>query len=387
MNAFGLAVLFSLMLWLVLPPTQARAADTTLDWRDGPEVRFDNGARLRIDGRLQADAVHFDHDVTPLDDREDFRRARLGAQLDWNNWRGVASYDFGVSEGWKNLYVQYRGWDRARLTLGNQVSAFSMEDLGSSNNLPLLERSVATRALAPGMLQGLSFNTWGERWTWRAGIYGNELSSMDRRKMDGTSVMSRVTFAPVVDRNGLLHVGVSAEYRSLDDNTVRLRARPGTRLTSTRLVDTGTIEGEDNALTTGIEFAAAYRNLRLMSEAMHTRLDGNGDDVAFDGQYLTLSMLLGGEKYRYARSSGTFKGIRPRSKIGTFELAARLARVDLDDAAVQGGEQTEYTFGVNWIATEQFKVMLNYTDVTTEPNADGIDEDVQLLSLRLQYAR
>ena len=369
----------------LLAAAQVGAVESSLSASEGLEVQIADDVRLRISGRLQTDAVRFDDDVTPLDDDEDFRRARIGARLNWADWRAVAAYDFGVSDGWKNLYLQYAGWKKQRITLGNQVAAFSMEDLSSSKNLPLLERSVAS-ALAPGLLQGLSYRTWRDRWSLRAGVYGNELSNLDRRKMDGTSVMSRFTFAPVSSEQTSVHFGVSGEYRWLDDQAVRLRARPGTRLTNTRLVDTRDFDDADTATTAGLEFALAHRNLRLQSEAMFSGLDRDTGDLDFNAQYLTLSMLLGGENYSYRPSSGTFRTVEPGGKWGTLELAARVGHLDLSDGDVEGGKQIEYTFGLGWTITEQIKVMVNYTDIDADPNRNGIDEDVSLYSVRFQYS-
>jgi phosphate-selective porin OprO/OprP len=370
---------------LMLAAAHAGAVDSSFSAAEGLELRTADDIRLRVTGRLQTDGVRFDDDVTPLDDEEDFRRARIGARLDWADWRVVAAYDFGVADGWKNLYVQYAGWKKQRLTLGNQVAAFSMEDLSSSKNLPLLERSVAT-ALAPGVLQGLSYRTWRDRWSLRAGVYGNELSDMDRRKLDGTSVMSRFTFAPILSEQTALHIGLSGEYRWLDDQAVRLRARPGTRLTNTRLVDTRNFEDADTATTGGFEVAIAHRNLRLQSEAMLSGIERDSGDLDFNAQYVTLSMLLGGESYSYSASRGTFAAVKPGDGWGTLELAARVGRLDLSDGDIEGGEQIEYTFGLGWTITEQIKVMVNYTDIDADPNRDGIDEDVSLWSARLQYS-
>jgi len=376
-----------LLLSFALLPLSATGASFEASPTEGILVSLSDNATLRINGRLQVDSARFDDDVTPLEDDEDFRRARLSSRLDLGDWRGVASYDFGVADGWKLLYLQYRGLEQQRFTVGNQVPAFSMEDNTSSRNLPLLERSVAS-ALAPGLQTGAAYNRWGERWTARLGVYGNELSNLDRRVMDGTSLTSRVTFAPVRERNAVVHLGFAGEYRWLDDESVRLRARPGTRLSSTRLVDTRSIDGADTSMTGGIELAASYRNFRLQSEAMHMRLDRDvgAGDVDFAAQYLMATVLLGGERYRYSRASGTYRDVRPRAGWGSVELAARIAHLDLNDGDIDGGEQTELTLGLGWTITEQIRLMVNYTDVQAEPNRDGIDEDVSLLSFRFQYS-
>ena len=364
----------------------AAAAETDYPARDGLGVRFSDDLGFQLGMRVHGDAVYYDEDVTPLSDDEDFRRARLGGTVNWSDWRLRADYDFGVSSGWKSAYLQYRGLRRQRITLGNQVAPFSLEDLTSSNSLPLMERSVAS-ALSPGMLFGLSYRTWGDRWSLQAGLFEDELSDLGRRRMPGKSGIARFTVAPVKSKYATLHLGFAGEYRDIDGGEdVRLRARPGTRLTDTRLVDTRSIADVSAATTAGFELAAAWRGFRVQGEALRTDLDRDAGDLKFEGQYVLGSVLLNGARYRYSRSSGTFGAVKPQSRWGVVELAGRLARVDLWNGDIRGGEQVETTFGLNWILNEQIRVMLNYTDVDASPNRDGVDENPSLMSMRLQFA-
>jgi phosphate-selective porin OprO/OprP len=373
------------LLWLVaVSPLGAAEADYPV--RDGLGVRFADDLSFEAAMRVHGDAVYFDEDVTPLDDEGDFRRARLGGTLNWSDWRLRADYDFGVSSGWKSAYLQYRGWRRQRVTLGNQVSPFSMEDLTSSNSLTLMERSVAS-ALSPGMLFGLSYRTWGEHWSLHAGLFDDELSDQGRRTMPGQSGVARFAVYPVKRKHATLHLGVAGEYREIDDGEdVRLRARPGTRLTDTRLVDTQTFGPVSDVSTVGVELAAAWRWFRLQAEAVRSDVDRAAGDVSFDGHYVLASVLLNGSGYAHSSASGTFRAVKPRNRWGVVELAARVATVDLTDGGIAGGEQIETTFGLNWIFTRQLRLMLNYTDVDASPNRDGVDENPTLVSMRLQVA-
>jgi phosphate-selective porin OprO/OprP len=218
-------------------------------------------------------------------------------------------------------------------------------------------------------------------------VFEDELSDLDRRRMPGKSGVARFTFSPLKRKQATIHLGVAGEYRDIDGGEdVRLRARPGTRLTDTRLVDTRSIEGVSEATTAGIEVAAAWRGIRVQAEAIRSDLDRDAGDLSFDGHYVLGSVLLNGARYRHSQASGTFRAVKPKSRWGVVELAARLARVDLAYDDVRGGEQTETTFGLNWILNEQMRLMLNYTDVDASPNRDGIDENPSLMSMRLQVA-
>ncbi|MGI9292365.1 MAG: OprO/OprP family phosphate-selective porin [Pseudomonadales bacterium] len=351
----------------------------------GLDIRIDDQIRLSAGIRLQADAVRFGDDRTSLENDADFRRARLTSTLDWSAWRLRADYDYGISEGWKNLFVQYRGLNKQRITLGNQIAPFLMEDMTSSQHLPLMERSIAS-ALNPGTLLGVSYHTWGDRWSLKTGVFGDELSDLDRRTLPGKSVNGRFTVAPVRHNAATLHIGIAGEYRQIDDDeSVRLRARPGTRLTDRRLVNTGRIADVDQATNVGLELAVAHKNVRLQSEVVRTTFDGL-EDFTFDSHLLMASVVFGGESYRYSHSRGVFDAAQPNNRWGAIELAARIARLDLSDGSITGGVQTERTVGVSWIPNQKFRAMLNYSDIEASPNRKGADEDVSVLLFRLQMA-
>ncbi|NOX51970.1 MAG: hypothetical protein GXP16_15750 [Gammaproteobacteria bacterium] len=331
---------------------------------------------LKASAKLHYDTVNFSDDVTALKDDSDFRRARFGVQVNMDDWRARADYDFGVSEGWKLLYLQYRGFDRTRVTAGNHLAPMSMEDLTGSNNLIIPERSLAS-ALSPGLLTGVSIGTRGDHWTLRGGYFGDELSDLDRRRLQGKSVVVRGTFAPVATKGKTLHFGASFESRDVDTNKgVRIRTRPESRVTDVRLIDTRVLNDVDQATTYGLEFAASYNWLAVQAEHLNMSLDRElTADADLTGNYVAIIAALTGERIRYRRGSGTFVGVRPKSNWGALMLSVRRSMLDLDDAPVLGGEQTQQSIGLAWLLSDQFSVHLTYSDYEAAPNRNNIDED------------
>ena len=364
----------------------AGAAETSVSVEDGAELAWDDDRYVRVGGRVHYDLARYSDDVTLLEDEQDFRRARLILRAAYDDWQFRADYDVGLVDGWRSLYVRFGGWNRVRVTAGNQVAPFSLDELSSSNDLAFLERSLAS-ALSPAMLKGLSVRTWGDSWSATAGAFGDELSDLDRRTADGTSLVGRFTYAPIRKKRQVLHLGVAHEYRSIDSNSdVRLRARPESRLTDARLVDTGNIVGVDSLSTTGLELMAILDSVRLQTEYMRMSLDGGLNDAVFTGGYVQASWLVTGERYRYSRSRGVPTAVRPRGDWGALEFSLRYSMLDLDDGLVAGGEQTQLTAAVSWYFNRQFRTSLNYSRYDASPNSNGIDEDGSILMFRFQYA-
>ena len=338
-----------------------------------------------VGGLLHTDTVVVSDDLTPIGNDTDFRRARVNTQARYGAWRLRADYEFGLAEGWRSAFVEYRGVARQRWVLGNQVAPFSLEDLTGSRQLALNERSIAS-ALSPGMLTGISWRTWRDRWSFHAGLFGDELSDLDRRRLPGTSAVGRLTFAPALIDNHTLHFGIAAEYRDVESGeSVRLRARPGTRLTDVRLVDTGNIDGVDSAMTIGAEMAWVYDRIKFQSELTQVRLDGQ-ENQSLSSRYLALSYLIGAKPYRYRASRGNFRAIEPAEKWGALEVTARFATLDLSDGAVTGGQHDELSIGLSYIFNEHLRVALTHAELSASPNRDGIDESVSVTSLRLQVS-
>jgi phosphate-selective porin OprO/OprP len=362
----------------------ATAFETSTSWEDGLAIDWGQKRSIEIGSRFHYDFASFDDDVTRFEDDSDFRRARVIVRGRYEDWRARADYDFGLIEGWRSLYVQYRGFDRQRITVGHQVAPFSLDDVVGSNDFTFLERSLAS-ALAPGMLLGVSWRTWGDDWTLNAGVFGNELNDQDRRNIDGTSAIARFTYAPIRKKRRVLHFGVAQELRSVDGGElVRVRTRPESRIANDRLVSTPRLEGIDDVATTGLELLGIRDNLKFQSEYMLMSMNGGPNAADFSGVYAQVSWVVTGERYRYSRSRGLPTAIRPKHRLGALELAARYSTVDLTDGAVTGGEQTQWTAGVSWYLNRQLRVMLNYSRYDADPNQDGIAEDGSIVMLRFQ---
>ena len=347
----------------------------------------DDDTYLRIGGRLHLDGAIFDEDVTPLENDIVARRARVSMRARYDNdWRLAADYDVGELEGFRILALSYAGFENTRITLGNQVAPFSLDERTSSNNITFIERSLAN-ALSPGLLVGLSASTRGDNWTLTAGVFGDEINDRQRRKGDGRSVAGRATWTPLRSRKGhLLHVGTSLEYRDLSDNEVRFRTRPESFVTTEKLVSTGTIRNANDLRNASLELAWRYRRLSAQGEYARTQVSREGDpSISVDAGYAAVSYFLTNHRRRYGRRSGAFGRITRGAK-NAWEIAARYSFADLNDRDVDGGREDNVTLGLNWYINRNYRLMFNYIDVRVRPNADGVNESPSIFMLRFQAA-
>ena len=113
-------------------------------------------------------------------------------------------------------------------------------------------------------------------------------------------------------------------------------------------------------------------------------------DPEYDGFYVYLSYFLTGEHRPYKMTSGVFDRVKPNRNFldggcGALELAGRYSHLDLDDGPIAGGELDDYTLGLNWYWNPNTRVMFNYVRANVEREDLGLDEEADLVQLRLQF--
>lgn len=349
----------------------------------------DEDTNLTIGGRLHFDLATIDSDVTAFQDDARIRRLRVDATLSIDDWRFKADADIGgQSTGIRNLWASYRGIERVTIKAGNFIAPVAGENMMSSNNIKLMERSLAA-TLAPDFLLGAGVTYRGEKVSLAAGYFGDPIEQNPQRPTDsGESFAGRVVWAPVKRRKEVLHFAAGVELRDLSSNSLsRVAVRPEFGLNGRRLVDTGSLQGVENFRNFNLE--AAYMKGPFLAKANYIGRDNDAPtlgDPTFSGGSVELAYVLTGERQRYSLGSGTFGQIRPRGKAGAVELAARYSFVDLNSGTVAGGEQQNWSVGVNWYVSRSARIMVNFVNAQSDPGRNGLRENVSAFMTRFQIA-
>jgi phosphate-selective porin OprO/OprP len=122
-----------------------------------------------------------------------------------------------------------------------------------------------------------------------------------------------------------------------------------------------------------------------MYDSVNTTFDGRR---AFSGYYAQASYFLTGESRPYKNFTGVFDRVKPKENfawgkgLGAWELTLRYSFVDLNDGGIRGGEETNYTAGVNWYLNPNVRLMLNYT--LADIVHDLYEGDIDMLQARFQ---
>lgn len=351
---------------------------------------------FRLGGRIHGDLAVIDEDRAQVDNPDGrLRRARLylSGRL-FDDFGFKIEREFAPDRGeFRNLWVGYNASNRVSLKAGNFVAPFGLEQIGSSNLLTFMERSMSG-AIGPSFQSGVRIDTnWRladrrsrHRMTWSlyAGTTPLGQTSDDPHRSEHWNVVTRMTYAPIARTGRVVHLGGAAEYRDvLGEGDYRIR----TRVESSEgpsILNTGNIADTDSVVSAGAELGVLFGPVLLQGEYHHAFLqrETGREDVDFGGGYVQASWVVTGEAREYSRRSGVFGGLRPDSDWGALELAARFSSFDLDDGPVEGGEAQNWTVGANWYVRENLRFMFNYVRVNAKQRVTGASDDPQIFQLR-----
>ena len=404
------------------PPVVTKGAEgTPLNdyWRN--TLRFespDKSFSLFVGGRFQFDGVSYLTTQTlrgnvpgtnALEDGVSFRRIRFDvggtiyenidfyAQVDFANGFLTAPSGGRLTNSTypTDMWVTFKDLPFVgNVRVGNQKPLYSFEHMTSSRFLTFLERSIGFDAFAEGFNNGFEpgisvFDTYLEkRGTWAAGVFKNTRSpfgwNVGRNEVE---VNGRVTYLPVYEGGGrqLIHVGVGAAHRDLDDDQARFRARFDARNSpssfSSLLADTGLFFGSRQQLIVP-ELAAVCGPWSLQAEAYASWVENAATEkpdgsrlaqqgtVFFWSAYAEVGYFLTGEHREYNKESATFTRVVPNRRLawkrdgftgpGAWQVAARYSYLDLNSAGITGGRAHDLTLGLNWFLNPNTKVQFNY---------------------------
>ncbi len=324
----------------------------------GAAERDPAASSFRPFARAHIDAGYWDGPAAS--DREStLRRARIGARGRLGEaWRyrteiDVRDWELRPVDAW----LQWRPGRDTRFTFGNQQVPMGLHAFDGSERRLFLEPGLPA-ALTSGYRTGV---LWQQRLAGRStvagGVFGERLSrfdDVDDTVAGGRGVNVRATRAWQGERL-LLHAGVALERRWPGDNTLRIRARPETRLGNIRVVDTRRIADARHATTAAAEVAALGRRLAVTAEHIGSTVRRDGHAAAhFHGWQATAVWTFAADAWDYDRRRGRIVADLPA---GRWSLGLRLSELDLGSGGIDGGR----AFAATVAASYRLTAWLRYT--------------------------
>ena len=368
----------------------------------------DGKSMFRFGGRIHLDGAFYDNasDVG-FSSGFDARRARMEVQgLQDANWHWKLDYEFAqhsdVQSGFRDAFVRYTVPNTAHaVTVGQFKEFYGLESLNSSNDLAFVERALPSRTFhdiaeaSDGRRIGLGLNSNDrENFTFAIGAFARNMSgdSYDQEG-DPFAIEGRVTASPVHNSTTAVHAGLSANWMDINNPSfAKLSARPEARIGTSSLVSTGQMTDVESMARYGAELGGIEGPLWSQAEYMVTTMNrGSARSVQFSGWYATVGYILTGEARRYSFEKGTFSNPKISRSFsnggwGAWELAGRLSGLDLSDQDIQGGEERNFSLGLNWFPNDTYKIMFTWTKVLDVVGGAYDGETPSAFLMRTQFA-
>lgn len=408
----------------------AAAASATAD--HGPTVKMkgpaptfssaDGDFTMSVTGRAHWDVGVYNEDTDGLElnDGSNLRRARLGVKgrimKDWGYEIVLDGGDSAADDvDIDTAFVSWKGLRPLTLTVGQHKAPLTLEDRTSSNDIPFIERSLGTNLFvgpAGGKRFGLSGVAHGDMWWVGAGLFGEKLGKDASTGRDEQwSYAGRIAFAPVREKEYGAHLGASgwllpepqSVERTVDgegtgtfrNGPCRFRDRPEFRVDANRHIDTKN-KSSENCYGVGGEFAAWFRPAWVAAEYAQFGFDEIGPDATteetFDAWYLQAGWVLTGEGRPYSMRKAAWGGVKPANPfdaagpgMGALELVGRYSYANLDDETVMGGEETNYTLGLNWWLNNWVALKFNYIRAEAEKGSKRKEFDIFGLRAQVKW--
>jgi len=388
--------------------------DLRVFWKDGLKMESEDKAfSLSVGGKLQNDWAFFSDDpalkfvVGDNDDGTEFRRARISMRGTlYENFEFKAEYDFAGDTGSANftdVYLGIKGIPAiGNLRLGHFKEPFHLDILTSDSYSMFMEPALSS-AFAPSRNVGLmAFDTaFDKRMTWAVGAFKNTdnfPSPNDGDEDQGYAITARVTGLPWYADEGkkLLHLGLAYSHRNPDGAVLGYNTRPESHL-ARAFVNTERYPGfrfadarMDDVDLWGFEGLLICGPLTVQSEYtlsdVETTFAGNH---RFDGYHVQAGYVITGETRSYDLAGGVPGRVKPKRNFslkeggwGAWEAMLRYSTIDLDSGIIRGGEETNWTAGVNWYLNPNMRIMFNY--VRADIDHDLYVGDLDILQTRFQ---
>jgi len=394
--------------------SNAMAYDLLNDWPT--KYKTEGGYEYGFKGLFQFDSNNFSGDTTNpatgaslFDDVDAWRRKEVNFYgktpwgLDFN-----VGYDYTkfnrTKAGWIDNFVRYTNAQAGEFRLGQFKTPVGWEEASSSSATTFLERALPVQATNMGRRIGGDWLYTGiPNWLFNVAYFsGGDLNGDNK----GNGPAARVVWNPINHQPGagsreqadVIHLGFawSSEDRDTVENglgatvpaAARFRARPEASRTDTRLIDTGNLNNPGDIDRWGLEGAWIHGPFLLQGEYLEMSASPAGKpDFTGNGYYVFGAWMITGETRAY--SKGYVGNTRPQHDWGAFEVALRYSELDLNDGPVHGGEEKDWTLGLNWYLGQHLKFQANYvwansTKLYGAPLNAEADVDPRIFEVRAQ---
>ena len=279
----------------------------------------------------------------------------------------------------EDAFIAFTRWDNFSFLIGQTKEPFGLEELTSSKQISLIERSMATNAFAPGNHPGFEISGHQRPFTWAIGAFEAEDNEYRR---DTYALTGRFVFTPWEHEKRILHIGVAGSFRDFNGEDYKIKTHAEVH-TAEEIVRSVEIPADEVQLY-GLELVSIFGPFSIQAEHMSANIKASaGNDASYEGYYIQGSYFLTGETRSYKK--GAFKSTKPLHTYGALELLFRYSFLDAEDNN-NGVRVSNFTLGANYYLNKWIRLMANYINTTLIDGVSEAKSNADAVSFRIQYA-
>lgn len=108
-------------------------------------------------------------------------------------------------------------------------------------------------------------------------------------------------------------------------------------------------------------------------------------NLGFDGYYVMATYFLTGESRLFNFEYSGYVDITPiRHSYGAWQLTTQFSYLNLNDLDIQGGQERNWSIGLNFFPAKHLKYQLVYIRSWATPNSNGLNQNSNFVDLRMQ---
>jgi phosphate-selective porin OprO and OprP len=366
---------------------QARANDGSVTENGIGLKSKDGNNTIQLTGRLHMDYRQYSPDygtgqtTDSYQNLAEVRRARFGIRGQFaKDFKYEFSGNFGNDVGMSSTsttmdvaWVNYAANPELQYQFGLFKMPFSLEQLTSSNNIDMMERSLIGQVegeFVPGKETGFMLHGVPKTGLTYAVAVSRGRGNKDAVS-DGLDYIGRVT-TNIADLTGskayVAHLGAAYSTGEIKSGVAPASSRTEARSANAWFTGSA-LSGVTTRTRQGLEAAFAYNAFKVQAEQFNFKYDPTtGADQEINGYYILAVYNLTGESYNY--KDGVFGAVKPANPLdkggrGAWQVGVRMSEFDASGIAVATGKSnraTAMTYGITWFATDNLRFMVNYVD-------------------------
>ena len=366
---------------------QARANDGSVTENGIGLKSKDGNNTIQLTGRLHMDYRQYSpsygtgQTTDSYQNLAEMRRARFGIRGQFaKDFKYEFSGNFGNDVGMSSTtttmdvaWVNYAANPELQYQFGLFKMPFSLEQLQSSNNLDMMERSLIGQVegeFIPGKETGFMIHGIPKPGLTYAIAASRGRANKDAVS-DGFDYIGRVT-TNIAELQGskayTLHLGAAYSVGEIKGGVAPASGRTESRSQNAWFTGSA-LSGVTDRTRQGLEAAFAYDAFKVQAEQFNFKYDPTtGSNQEIKGYYVLAAYNLTGESYNY--KDGVFGAIKPANPLdkggkGAVQVNVRMSEFDASNITVATGKSnraTAMTYGLTWFATDNLRFMVNYVD-------------------------